>query len=135
MAALGPVRRMLLYGILSGALTFAAPPSGATAVTSPAPAVAVEALLHGDGRGDSKALLRYVHLGRFCNWHFNHPLCSKVVILRRLCDQRPDHRFCDDDDDRFCEKRADHPLCDDDRFCKKRSDHPLCDGDQSPSPS
>jgi hypothetical protein len=127
---------MLLYGIIFGALTFAAPPSGASTVMSPVQAVALEALLHGDSRGGSEALLQYVQLGRFCNLHSNHRLCAKLVILRRLCDERPDHRFCDHDSERSCEKRPNDPLCDDDdRFCKKRPDHPLCDDDQPPSPS
>jgi hypothetical protein len=136
MTAPGPIRRMLLYGMIFGALTFAVTPSRALVVASPGPAVTTEVLLYRDGPGGSEALLQDVRWGRFCRWHRHHRLCFKFVKLRRFCDRRPHHRLCDDDDDdRFCKKRPNHPLCDDDRFCKKRPHHPLCDDDEPPSPS
>jgi hypothetical protein len=136
MAAVSPIRRMLLDGMVFGVLAFAVTPSSALVVASPAPPATVEALLYGDGRGGSEALLQDVHLGRFCRWYRDHRLCFQLVRPLRFCDRRPAHRLCDDDlDDRFCRKRPNHPLCDDDRFCKKRPDHPLCDDDDPPSPS
>jgi hypothetical protein len=136
MATLSPIRRMLLYSILFGALACAGPSSAARVAVPSAPVVAVRAPLIGYGRGAAEALLQSLHRGRFCRWHGDHRLCFKFVKLLRFCDRRPRHRLCDDDDDdRFCKKRPDHPLCDDDRFCKKRPDHPLCDDDDPPSPS
>ena len=136
MAALGPARRLLLYGIVAGALTCAANPAGAGVVLPPARAVSAGALSYVANRGGSEAAPKQAQLGRFCRWHPKHRLCSKANVMREFCDRRPDHRLCDDDyEDRFCKKRPQHPLCDDDRFCKKRPDHPLCDDDGSPSPS
>jgi hypothetical protein len=131
-----PIRRMLLYGLVLGALTFAVTPSSALLLGFPKPAGPVGALLYKDRGNASATLLQEVRWGRFCRWHREHRLCFKFVQLLRFCDRRPRHRLCDDDDDnRFCKKRPDHPLCDDDRFCKKRPDHPLCDDDDPPSPS
>jgi hypothetical protein len=134
MAALSPIRRMLLYGILFGAL---AGPSSAARVALPSvPAVAVGAPLIGPGRDGAEALLQSVHRGRFCRWHPAHRLCLRLVGVPRLCERNPGHRLCAQAaDDSVCEMRPDHPLCDDDRFCEKRPDHPLCEDDPPPSPS
>src|SRR5918996_6017671 len=94
MAALGAVRRALLYGIIVGALAFAATPSGALPAASPAPAVTVRSLLQAGGRGGAEALLQSVRPGQFCRWHPKHRLCLQLVTLPRLCDRRPDHRLC-----------------------------------------
>jgi hypothetical protein len=112
MAALRPARRMLLFGIVMGALTLAAPPAGALVVLPPAQAVTVAALLNAEDRGGAEASLQYVHLGRFCQWHSRHLLCHKLVLLRRFCDRRPDHRLCDDGDDPFCRRHPYHRRCD-----------------------
>jgi hypothetical protein len=136
MAAHGPVRRVLLYGIVFGTLAFAAPPSNGLVVPLPAPGVTVATLLYADDRGGAEALLQEVHWGRFCRWYPIHRLCLRFVASPRLCERNPDHRLCADAaDDHFCKKRPDHPLCDDDRFCKDRPDHPLCDDEDPPSPS
>ena len=125
MAALRLARRALLYGLLLGSISFAAPPAGA-----------------GGGRFDEHASyepdarLQYVRWGLFCDWHSRHPLCREVNAMPLLCDQQPDQGLCEDEDgDRFCENRPDHPLCGDDRFCEKSPNHPLCDNDQPPSRS
>jgi hypothetical protein len=111
MAALGRVRRLLLFGIIVGAFTVAAIPLGAGA---PAPTVTIGLLLRGDRQVGSEALLQYVHLGRFCRWYGRHRLCSRMVGLRRLCDQNPDHHLCDGEfNDRFCRRHPNHHLCDD----------------------
>jgi hypothetical protein len=106
------VRRGLLYGIV-GALTLHAPAAGAAVVAPPAPAGVTETLLYGDGRGGAQALLQYVHWDRFCRWHARHHLCLHLVGLRRFCDRRPDHPLCDDDHDLFCRRHPRHPRCDD----------------------
>jgi hypothetical protein len=111
MTALEPVRRILLYGILSSAFAFAAAASDAL-VAARAPEAAVGApLLDGDRRESS---LQYVHWGRFCCWYRHHRLCHQLIQLRSFCDRHPDHRLCDDDDeDRFCRKHPFHRRCDD----------------------
>jgi len=127
---------MLLFGIVVGALICAAPSASTAPARPPAQAVPVAPPLHLKSGGNPKASPQQAHRGRFCRWHSTHRLCVKVIVMRLVCERRPDHRLCDDDDDdRFCKKRPDHPLCDDDRFCKKRADHPLCDDEQPPSPS
>ena len=52
MAALGPLGRVLLSGTISGALIFAATPSGASDAGSPDPAVTVVSGPPGNARGD-----------------------------------------------------------------------------------
>jgi hypothetical protein len=114
MASLARVRRGLLYGIIVGALTVHATAANAPVGTPPAPAVAAGGLLYGDGRDGSATLLQYVHWGRFCRWHAGHRLCAHLVGLRHFCDRRPNHPLCDDDDeDRFCRRHPHHPLCHD----------------------
>lgn len=113
MAALRPVHRVLLYGILLAAFPFATTPSGAFVVVSPAPAIAIEALLLGDGRSGSEALLQPVHWGRFCRGQPRHRLCLQMVHLRRFCGKHPGHHLCDDDGDRFCRRHPNHRRCDD----------------------
>jgi hypothetical protein len=120
MTAPGPVRRFLLYGIIFGALTFAAAASGTSAVLWPAPAGAVAPMLHGNQQGGAEASLEYVHWNRFCRWYRHHGFCRKLIEMPRFCDRHPRHRFCDDDDD--------------DRFCRKHPYHRRCD-DKPPSPS
>jgi hypothetical protein len=112
MAAHGPVRRVLLYGIVVGALASAAPSASAFVVTSTALGGMVAPPLYGYGRG-GEALLQEVHWGRFCRWYRHHRLCSKLITLRHFCDRRPHHRACDDDDaDRFCRRHPHHRKCD-----------------------
>jgi hypothetical protein len=57
------------------------------------------------------------------------------LVASSFCDRNPAHQLCAQADDRFCEKRLDHPSCDRARFCSKRRDHPLCDDGPPPSPS
>ena len=114
MALVTRMRRGLVYGIVIGALTLPAAAAGAAVVAPPAPAVAVGAPLYGDARSGAEALLQYVHWDRFCRWYGRHQLCVQLVGLRKFCDRRPDHPLCDDDDeDRFCRRHPRHPLCDD----------------------
>jgi hypothetical protein len=120
MALLKLVHRVLLYGIFAGALALPAITSSAWSIVPPATLGRAGALLDGGDRGSSEALLQYVHLGRFCRWYQFNRLCVNSVTLRRFCDRRPDHRLCDDDDD--------------DRFCRRHPHHRHCD-DKPPSPS
>lgn len=136
MAARRPRRLALAYGILFGALACTAPSSAARFAVPSAPGVIIGGPLIEGGRGGAKAVLRSVHRGRFCRWYPIHRLCLRFVASPQLCERNPDHRLCADAaDDRFCQKRPNHPLCDDDRFCDKRPDHPLCDDEDPPSPS
>ena len=114
MAAPGLVHRFLLSGIVFGALTLVATQAGTSAVLWPAPAGTVAPLPHGDQQYGAEASLEYVHWGRFCRWHRHHRLCRQLIKVRRFCDRRPNHRFCDDnDEDRFCRKHPHHRRCDD----------------------
>jgi hypothetical protein len=110
MAAVRPGLRVLLFGILFSALSSVAAASAACAVELPPAPAELATTLVGPG-------LQSVASPPFCDRNPNHQLCARA------------------DDDRFCEKRLDHPLCDRDRFCSKRPDHPLCDDGQPPSPS
>jgi hypothetical protein len=131
----GRVRCMLLRGIIVGLIAFATAAS-AKPLDAPSTSASVAgSRLYGERGSSRDARLREVHQSHFCRWHPRHGLCVVLVSLRRFCDRRPDHRFCDDDDNRFCRRRPKHPLCDDDRFCRKRPHHPLCDDDPPPSPS
>jgi hypothetical protein len=112
MAALRPLCRVLLYAIIFGGLAFDAPPSDASVVVPPARASAMEALLDGDSRGGSEAVLLYAYGGRFCRWYPDHPLCAELVSVRDFCDRHPDHHLCDDEAP-FCRRHPDHPRCDD----------------------
>src|SRR5918996_5378754 len=86
MTAPGPVRRFLLYGIIFGALPFAAAASGTSAVLWPAPAGAVAPMLHGNQQGGAEASLEYVHWNRFCRWYRHHGFCRKLIEMPRFCD-------------------------------------------------
>ena len=136
MAAIESIRRVLMPGLVFGALIVAATASSAGPLVPGAPAGALGTLLYVQGPGGSDALLRFAHKSPFCRWHPGHRLCAELVALLTFCDRRPDHRLCQPPDhDRFCKSHRGHPLCDDDRFCDRRPDHPLCDNDQPPSPS
>ena len=136
MASLRPAHRALLSGIVFGASVCAAHPAGAGAVVSPARTGTVGVPLDAHQRRAAEAWLQPVDWGRFCDWHSRHPLCRRVNRSGVSCGQQPDDPLCaENDDDRFCRLRPDHPLCGDDRFCEKRPDHPLCDHDPPPSPS
>ena len=120
MAARRAALRALLSAVLLGALTGAASLAGAPGGVPPAQAVSAGALLD-EGRGpDPAASLQYAHWGRFCSWNSRHPLCVKLINLRRFCDRHPRHKKCDDDDE--------------DRFCRRHPYHHRCH-DQPPSPS
>jgi len=110
MAVVRPGPRLLVFGILFSALSSVAAASAACAVELSSAPAQVATTLVGPG-------LQLVASPPFCDRNPNHHLCARA------------------DDDRFCEKRLDHPLCDRDRFCSKRPDHPLCDDGEPPSPS
>ena len=156
MPALRQAHRVRLYGIVVAVLTLHATASDAWVVLPPTPAVAAPTLLYDNERGESEALLQYVHLGRFCRSHKQHRLCKQPASLRRFCKEHRRHRLCrdddedrfcrynprhrrckDDDDDRFCRQHPKHKLCrdddDDDRFCRRHPHHRRCD-DKPPSP-
>jgi hypothetical protein len=136
MAVHGPVRRVLLYGTLFGALFLGAAASGATVTLPSGSASAAAAVPYGKSVRVSKTWFGRAHGARFCRWFAPHGLCVQDVNQSRFCDRHPDHLLCAQAaDDGFCEKRPDHPLCDVDRFCREHPDHPLCDDDPPPSPS
>jgi hypothetical protein len=110
MAARRAALRALLSAVLLGALAGVASLAG----VSPAQAVSAEALLDAGGGPHPAASLQYVHWGRFCSWKSRHPLCIKLINLRRFCDRHPRHKKCDDDDeDRFCRRHPHHHRCHD----------------------
>ena len=105
MAADPPALRMLMLSILGNVLASAAAASAASAV-------------------------------EVSSAPAQDPFPWQLVASPPLCERNPNHHLCADaDNDRFCERRLDHPLCDRARFCGRRPDHPLCDDGQPPSPS
>lgn len=155
MAALGPLHRALMHGIVLGIFAGAASSSAAPVDPASARAIAVRPAFTEYGRGGFEALLQILHRDLFCRWYRQHRLCVRLIASPAVCARFPDHHLCakaddggvcgrlpdhplcrDRADNRFCEKGRDHPLCDDDdRFCNKRRDHPLCNDDPPPSPS
>ena len=76
-------------------------------------AAGLGALLYGDVWAGSEASVQFVSRDRFCRSRPEDRLCQQWAESSSLCDRKPDHPVCRDDDDDRCEKRPDHPLCDD----------------------
>lgn len=111
MASLRLVHRVALGGLVCGALSLAATPSGAILVVSPPPIVAGGELLNGRGPA-AEALLQFVPWERFCRWHPEHRLCPRWANSPPLCERQPNHPLCQgENDDRFCERHPDHKRC------------------------
>jgi hypothetical protein len=136
MAAHGPRRRVLLHGIVIGALVLAASGSAGPVAFRSASAFAAAERLYGAPTATSEALFQLVREDQFCRLFSRDELCAQFADLARFCAKRPDNPLCaGSDEDRFCALRPDHPLCENDRFCRQRADHPLCNEDPPPSPS
>jgi hypothetical protein len=84
MAAQGPVRRVLLYGIVVGALVLAASAAAAPVAFRSASAFAAAERLYGAPTASSEALFQFVREDQFCRLFPRDELCA-------------DHPLCNDD--------------------------------------